>query len=420
MTDSRIRIDADLLIPGRSEPMPAASVILEDGRISYVGRTADAPTAPTIVRVPAVMPGIWDCHNHYFGMPVPNIEKLMSSRPAVLVARSVRDLAAELNAGITSVREVGGYGVDLRIAIDEGAIVGPTIYGASRPLSMTGGHGDIHPFPLETVDEVAASIPFVTFCDGVDACLRGVRLQLRAGARIIKVHASGGVLSEIDDPLHQQLSELELRTIVEEAARSEVSVAAHCHGKAGMLAALRAGVRTIEHGTYLDDEIAELMLEKDAVLVPTRFVVERLLGMKATLAPYSYEKAIVVAGKHEAAIQTAIKAGVKIATGTDLFVSGSMHGQNSLEIHHLIDLGMSPLGAIEAGTANAPLTLGKQAPKSGRLEVGFDADVIALNANPLEDLSIWGAAARVTHVWKGGRPFKQPVAAAAASVAAAS
>nr|MBA2338028.1 amidohydrolase family protein [Acidimicrobiia bacterium] len=179
----------------------------------------------------------------------------------------------------------------------------------------------------------------------------------------------------------------------------------HCHGKPGIMAALRNGVHTIEHGTYLDDEAADLMRERGAVLVPTRFVVEWLQDKADTLPAYAYRKATAIAERHAMAMKIAVAAGVTIAMGTDIFVGGE-YGMNSAEIRYLVDAGLTPLQAIEAATANGPLTLGPQAPQSGRLEVGHDADVIALDANPLDDLTVWGDPTRVTHVWKAGRAVK--------------
>jgi len=271
-------------------------------------------------------------------------------------------------------------------------------------LSTTGGHGDIHNVPLDMVNHIDG---FGTLCDGVPDCLRAVRLNLRRNARVIKVCASGGVMSEVDHPIHQQFSDEELRAIVDEATRAERVVAAHCHGKPGIMAALHAGAKTIEHGTFLDEEAADLMAEKNAVLVPTRWIVNTLLTMEDALPPYAYRKILLVADAHAQAMKIAVAAGVTIAMGTDMFISGAIHGRNSAEIPLLVDAGLSPLEAIEAATANGPLTLGPQAPESGQLREGFDADVIAVDFNPLDEAALWGNPERITHVWKGGTPEKQ-------------
>jgi len=334
---------------------------------------------------------------------------MATSDPAVLVARATADVAATLDGGITSVREMGGVGLSLSTVVAEGTIRGPNIYGAGSILSTTGGHGDIHGLPLDYVTSLGhRGFVFSELCDGVPGCLKAVRKQLRRGAQVIKICASGGVMSEIDHPIHQQFSHEELVAIVEEAARADRVVAAHCHGKPGIDAALRAGVKTIEHGSYLDEESAEMMREAGAILVPTRFVVAALLEIEEQLPAYAYRKAVMIADHHAQAMKIAIAAGVTIAMGTDIFVSGPMYGKNSLEVRHLIDAGMTPLEAIEAATANGPLTLGPLAPRSGQLREGYDADVIAFDTNPIEDLSVWGDPGRVTHIWKAGEPVKAP------------
>ena len=310
---------------------------------------------------------------------------------------------------MTSVREVGGLGLYLRVAIEEGVIPGPRLYPAGGVLSTTGGHADVHAMPVDWV-MAPHSAGFGVLCDGVAECLKAVRMQLRGGAVVIKVCASGGVMSEVDDPTHQQFSDEELTAIVEEAARAERIVAAHCHGKAGIMAAIRAGVGSIEHGSYLDAEAAEAMHDAGIVLVPTRFIIEAALGMEKDLPPYAYRKMVSVADHHQQALKTAIATGLTIATGTDIFISGPMYAQASLEVRHLVDAGMTPLEAVEAATANGPLTLGPQAPRSGQLRAGYDADVIAFDADPLADLTVWGDPVRVTHVWKAGVQVKGPSA----------
>ena len=404
------RITADTLIPGKGAPIPHGTVVLDGDNIVYAGPTAAAPPASpedTSTAVPAVMPGMWETHGHFIGSPIPDLERIASSDPGTLVARATADAAATLNGGITSVREMGGVGLAIKPVIDDGTILGPTIYGAGSILSTTGGHADIHGLPLDFVHSLAGrGFSLGELADGVPEVLRAVRKQLRRGAHVIKICVSGGVLSEIDHPIHQQFSHDELVAVVEEAARAERYVGAHCHGDPGIVAALRAGVKTIEHGSYLTEESAQMMIDADAILVPTRFVVAALLGMEDVLPAYAYRKGVMIGERHQMALKIAVAAGVKIAMGTDIFVSGPMYGQNSLEVKHLIDAGMTPLDAIEAATATGPLTLGPQAPKSGQLREGFDADVIAFDVNPIDDLSVWGDPDRVTHIWKAGKLVK--------------
>jgi imidazolonepropionase-like amidohydrolase len=404
-----IRIVADILIPGRGDPIESGTVVLEQGVVSFAGPTAEAPPAgpdDEVHEAPVVMPGLWDCHTHFVGMSAPNLEFLASAEVVALAARAVDDAAAMLDGGVTSVRDVGGLGLQLAPVVEEGRMRGPRIHAAGRILSTTGGHGDIHSLPLDFVHEVACKSGFSILCDGVPEVLKAVRTNLRSNAKLIKICASGGVMSEIDHPMHQQFSDEELAAIVQEAGRSERIVAAHCHGKAGIMAALRAGCRTIEHGSFLDEEAADLMVATGAMLVPTRFVVESLLGQADLLPRYAYEKGMMVADAHEQAMKIAVAKGVRIAAGCDIFVSGQMYGSSSMEIVHLINAGLTDLEAIEAATANGPDTLGPQAPHTGQLAVGYDADVITLDTNPLDDRSVWGAADRVTGVWQRGNRAK--------------
>jgi imidazolonepropionase-like amidohydrolase len=240
--------------------------------------------------------------------------------------------------------------------------------------------------------------------------LRAAREQLRRNARLIKVCASGGVLSEVDDPIHQQFTVAELRAIVEVAAMAERPVAAHCHGKPGIMAALEAGVLTIEHGTYLDDECCDAMTESGAILVPTRTIIEDMLASSDTVPDYAMTKLRAVADVHAEAVGRALERGVTIAMGTDIAMTGldvpNSWGRNGSELVHLVALGMTPLQAIEAATATGPATLGVQAPRSGMLEAGYDADVITLDADPVADISVLAKPAHVTAVWTGGRQVK--------------
>jgi imidazolonepropionase-like amidohydrolase len=402
-------IIADILIPGRGDPIESGTVVLDHGVVDYAGPSAGAPAAGTddeVHEAATVMPGLWDCHTHFVGISQPNVELMASSQVVALAARAVDDAAAMLDGGVTSVRDVGGLGLQLAPVVEEGRLRGPRIHAAGRILSTTGGHGDIHSLPLDFVHEISCKSGFSILCDGVPEVLKAVRTNLRSNAKLIKICASGGVMSEIDHPMHQQFSDEELAAIVQEAGRAERIVAAHCHGKAGIMAALRAGCRTIEHGSFLDEEAADLMVEMGAMLVPTRFVVESLLGQIDALPRYAYEKGQMVAGAHEQAMKIAVAKGVKIAAGCDIFVSGQMYGSSSKEIVYLINAGMTDLEAIDAATANGPDTLGPQAPNTGQLAVGYDADVITLDANPLDDRSVWGDADRVTGVWQRGTRAK--------------
>ena len=405
-----IRIDARRLIPGRGEPLADASVVLEDGKISYVGLSADAPDADQEIKTDTVMPGLWECHGHFLGLLTANFDELSGLRPQMAAMRVTHDARNVLEAGFTTVREMGGYGTFLGRTIDEGWGVGPNVYASGAMLSQTGGHGDFHGAPLHLArDLVERHWGEDNICDGPDECRAAVRRMLRLGAKVIKIHASGGVMSELDDPILPQFSKGELEAIVDEATRMGRLVGAHCHGSRGIIAALEAGVKTIEHGTYLNEEAADLMVEMDATLVPTRFIVEFLMaeGEKKGMPEYARRKGEEAAKKHSEAVSLAIEKGVRIALGTDIWATG-MWGRNAEELALMVKDGMTNLQAIEAATANGPATLGPQAPKSGQLIEGYDADVICVSGDPSQSVRVLEDSENITHVFKGGKAFKQP------------
>ena len=406
------RINAGLLIPGRGEPVRDATVLVDGSRISYAGPAASAPASPGAVTRSAatVLPGLWDCHGHFMGMRVVDLARLAQEPTALRAARSARDLTNTLNAGFTSVREVGGLGIYLAQAVREGLLDGPSVYAAGAVLSTTGGHGDLHCYPLSWVEDFGQHDGTFRLADGTSECMRAVREQLRRGAAVIKVCASGGVLSEVDHPVHQQFTDTELRTIVEVAGLADRVVAAHCHGKPGIMAALRAGVATIEHGTYLDEEACDAMRETGTILVPTRTIIENILADLSKVPPYAAAKLTALADTHADMVRMAIERGVTIALGTDLGLTGmdlpGSWGTNASELGYMVALGMTPLQAIEAGTATAPRTLGPQAPRSGLLAEGYDADLITVDGDPLADISVLENPDRITAVWVGGRQVK--------------
>jgi imidazolonepropionase-like amidohydrolase len=407
------RIEADLLIPGSGEPVPAGVVVIDGATISYAGPASAAPP-PTpdapVWRAAAVMPGMWDCHGHFMGVRTLDLGQLPLEPTPLRSARCARDLRNALDAGITSVREVGGLGIYLARAVAEGVLDGPRIYAAGAILSTTGGHADLHSYPLAWINDLGHHNAEFRLADGPDDCVRAVREQLRKNAKVIKVCASGGVLSEIDDPIHQQFTGPELRSIVEVAGMADRVVAAHCHGKPGIMAAVEAGVRTVEHGTYLDDEACQAMRETGTILVPTRTIVEDILSHLDEAADYAAAKLVTIADRHAEAITRAIEQGVTVAMGTDIALTGkdrpNSWGNNGIEVVHLVKLGLTPLQAIEAATATGPATLGPQAPRSGKLEAGYDADLITLSANPVADISVLADPEQITGVWTAGRRVK--------------
>lgn len=423
-TDGAHLINAKLLIPGRGEPIHNGCVVIKKGKIVSVSTQSDiSPDFKGLpsTDVPVLMPGLWDCHLHLVGMNSLDVSQTMIGHAALAGARIARSLHDILMSGYTSMREPGGYGCEIAPAVIEGTIVGPNIYSAAAVLSQTAGHGDQFKFPAGMVwqkttvksygGEPGAGYSPFAIADGIDEVRKAVRLQIRRGAKLIKVCASGGVLSRDDDPEDQEFSDEELKVIVEEAARSKRIVAAHVHGKAGILAALRAGCKTIEHGTYMDDECLALAKEKGVIYVPTRTISALGVDHPELMSPESYKKMLQVSKHHEHAMKLAIKSGITMATGSDIGMSAPVghplvHGNSGGEPMYLVKAGMTPLQAIEAATANGPLTLGPQAPLSGMIKEKYDADLIALNHSPLDDISLLKEPKNITHVWKGGKLFK--------------
>ncbi|KAK8052072.1 hypothetical protein PG993_003457 [Apiospora rasikravindrae] len=418
---TRFGIRGDLLIPGRGQPIKNGAVVVEDATIEWVGDFSNLPAKYDAVKfhhVKVLMPGLWDCHVHFGGHGLAfstlNVSSsFLPGAPTLAGAVTVADLRRTLDAGFTSVRELMGYAGYLWPGIRDGYLVGPNVYSSLAALSITGGHGDDHELPLCAVKQFGEAGGASYLCDGVDECTKAVRTIIRRGARCIKVCSSGGVLSLNDDPEDRQFSDDELKAIVDETERSGRAVAAHAIGKAGIMAALRAGIKSIEHGCYLDEEVAALMKEKGATLVATRHIQESLL-----LDPSGFPEPVVKKIKKIVPLtrknyDLAIQQGVKIALGTDTWNSNPehrvAHGKNAMELTYAVKAGMTPLQAIAAMTANAPEVLGRLAPKSGQLKAGYDADLIGVAGNPLDDLAFLTDPNNVTHVWKGGKLYKSPV-----------
>eukprot|EP01084_Bolivina_argentea_P157414 274320_1 len=419
------RISADLIIPGTGSPIRNGIIIIKDNIISYVGSATSAPNIdcdPQLIKcikVPIIMPGLWDCHVHFLGITkiAASLHKgdqtdIIATTPAAIaVGRSMKQLQTAINFGITSVREVGGYGLYLKQLINEGSIIGPNIYSAGKMLSITGGHGDFHKFPLSFMCQLCSTDNITNLVDGTSECLKAVRTNVRNGADIIKIHATGGVMSVNDALDSRQFSDEEIKTIVSEAARSGKIVAAHCHGREGIKACVENGVYTIEHGTCLDDALAKKMKEKNIILVPTRFIAEyfnlamKRMGNENNLNEKSKKKAISSIERSRRSLKIALKYDVKIAMGTDMFVDN--WGENAKELEYYVDAGMSELEAVETATCNGPLTLGKYMNvKSGQIKEGYDADIIALKYNPLDNIKVLQKSKNILMVWKGGKIVK--------------
>jgi imidazolonepropionase-like amidohydrolase len=360
-----------------------------------------------------VMPGLIDSHTHITGELGPDAIVEAVTRGAVDAAvRSTAYARRTLEAGFTTIRDLGSGGgadVALKRAISEGVVPGPRMWTARNTLSITGGHGD-----QGGLRHDLGKTP--TFEDGIvdspEEAAKAVRYQHKYGADLIKFTATAGVLSINDAADFQQFSDAEMRSIVETARLLGIKVAAHAHGKRGMEAAIRAGVDSIEHGTYLDDETIALFKKHGTYLVPTVLAgktVEELSKKPGALHPSVQVKAARIGPLMQAAFGRASKAGVKIAFGTDSGVSA--HGENAREFGYMVEAGMPAIEAILSATRNAADLLGAS-DRIGSIQAGRYADVIAVDGNPLQAID---EMRRVRFVMKGGVVHKRDTAVATGS-----
>lgn len=418
------RVEAKVLIPGIGEPVPDGVVIFNDrNQILYAGARNAAPVlhANATFKVAAVMPGLWDCHTHFAG-PMKldgepfKIDGVLSSAPFpmnyVRFHDAVLELKDALMMGITSVRELGGPdGQPLHELLRTRSIEGPNFHFSGRAIGMTSGHTDEQTLPLQVfkwMDENRLTTG--ALCDGVAECLKRVRENLRMQADVIKVMTSGGVLSEFDQPTDAQFSLEEVQAMTSEARRARRGVAAHAHSTGGIETAILGGVTSIEHGTYMTPGQADEIKRRGMIYTPTATIVQQLFNgtvKPASLDDNQWRKGLATLAQHSITIKMAIAKGVTIVAGTDCPNGCADVGQ---EVNFLNMFGMTPLQAIRAATGDAPRCLGDfgLAPLSGRLEVDYEADIIALDTSPLEDLKALTRKDSITHVWKAGQLVKAP------------
>mgnify|MGYP001637456021 FL=1 len=352
-----------------------------------------------------VLPGLIDSHVHLGSEQSPNsrLDRVTMSNAdqAMVGARHAR---RTLNAGFTTVADLGGANESifaLRDAVRRGDVPGPRIIAAGSPVSVHGGHGDANGYREDILHVMSNE----SVCSGAEDCRRAVRTQVRAGADIIKITATGGVLSNTAAGLNQQFTQDELASIVEVAHRMGRQVTAHAHGVDGINAFLQAGGDSIEHGTYLDDESMRLFKANGAWLVPTLlagdFVARVASSPDNFFTPAQTAKALEAGPKMLDMAARAHRGGVRIAFGTDSGVSA--HGDNAQEFALLVRAGLTPLEAIQSATVGAAEHL-KISGEAGRIAPGMPADLIAVTGDPLTDVT---ELERVRFVMKSGQVFRQ-------------
>ncbi len=393
-----------LAVPGKA-PKTKQTIIIHDGKIVGIeGGYIDDDEATIIdMSDKFVMPGMIDSHVHLRMEWNPNIRLDGVTRESGDVAYDAAVNARKtLMAGFTAVQDVGGPKeiFALRRAINAGKMPGPHIKASGPAVSVTGGHGDAHGY-LEAITDMFKS---KTICDGPNDCRRATRAAIKGGADVIKITATGGVLSNTNAGTAQQFFDDELEAIVDAASSMGRKVTAHAHGKDGIESALKAGVSSIEHGTYLDAGTAKLFVKHDATLVPTVIAGMTVVDWAENhdfLPPASAKKALEVGPQMQEMLTIAYENGVNIAFGTDTGVSP--HGTNAQEFKYMIKAGMSEMEAITSATVIAAEHIG-MGDQIGTLEKGKQADIIAVDGNPLDDIE---ELMDVDFVMKGGIVYKE-------------
>jgi len=386
--------------------VPDRVIVVEGERIKAVGSSSEVAIPPGAAVIDlagaTVLPGLIDAHTH-LGSRADRYDEInkFKDTPNHGAFAAVLNARKTLEAGFTTVRDVGSrpfLAVDLRDAIDEGFLVGPRVVASGPGISITGGHGDLNRFAPQVRVSMFPEERDYKIADGIDQVRHVVRAQLKHGVDVIKVNASGGVLSRGDAPGAPQYSVEELRVLVEEAHAGGRKVAAHAHGAQGIKNAVFAGVDSIEHGSLIDDDGIRLMIERGTWLVADIYNDDYLLGkaIEFHLPEEMIAKEKAIGQLQRDNFARAVKAGVRVAFGTDAGVYP--HGDNGKQFYYMVKYGLTPAHAIRSATSDAAELLGR-ADKVGRVAPGLYADLIAVKDDPLADIQ---ALEKVGFVMKGG------------------
>jgi imidazolonepropionase-like amidohydrolase len=387
------------VIVGTGEVIEKGSVTIDGNMITFVGPTKRSRPSKKDkvfdIFGKSVLPGLIDAHVHLCldGSPDPMASVSKDSTPQ-LTLKAAHHAHQTLEAGVTTIRDMGGRDyVDLAIrdGIESGLLQGPRMICSGRLVCMTGGHG----------------WQFGREASGVDGVREAVREQLKMGVNFIKLIATGGVMTKGVDPGATQFTLEELMAGVEEAKKAGRRTATHAQGTEGIKNSLRAGVNSIEHGFFLDDEAIELMLEMNAYLVPTLNAPYQIIrgGVKGGVPRYAVEKSKAVMKSHFQSVRRAYKSKIPIAMGTDAGTPFNCHGENLKEMELLVKAGMTPMEAIVATTQTASEVLGLEK-KIGTLEKGKLADLIVVDGNPLDDISLLQKKDKILAIMKEGQFYK--------------
>jgi imidazolonepropionase-like amidohydrolase len=399
-------IRAARLIIGDGTQVEAPVVVITGDRITAVGPAAQVrvPSGAKVIDLAeyTLMPGFFDMHTHITSIDNDGGDLAVLKETAAHGAiYALINAKKTLDAGFTTIREAGStdyVDVVVRDAVDRGLIPGPRIHASGPSLGSTGGHADVNGWsPNIAIPGTGAIV------DGPDAIRHQVRKNVKYGADHIKFVATGGILSVGDAVNAPQYGDDEMKALVDEAHRLGRKVMAHAHGGAGLLAAVNAGVQSIEHGSLVDDAAIAAMKTRGTYLVPTLIILEEIVrdGAKKGVPPNSIAKASAIAVERRTRLRHAYQSGVKFALGTD--ATSDIHGRNGEEFKYMVDiLGATPMEAITIGTMNSATLLGVEQ-EYGSVTVGKVADLVAVQGNPLTDVSL---LAHVQFVMKGGVVYK--------------
>ena len=404
-------LKAARLFDGKSDSLTVPGiVVVQNGKISGVGAGANVPEGAEVIDLgdATLLPGFIDAHTH-LTMPYSEdhdrseLNRLEETIPQMAIESTVT-ARVTLMAGFTTVRDVGAehyLDVGLKNAINRGVVPGPRMLVSVHAIGATGGHCDNNGYREGATGTETG--PAQGIVNGADQARQAVRLAHKYGATVIKTCATGGVLSSVDLVDAPQLTQAELDALVDEAHASKLKTAAHAHGAEGAKRAIRAGIDSIEHGSFLDDEALDMMKAKGTYFVPTLMAAQGLrerIASGGKLPPEIKEKAERAMKAVPETFKKAVAKGVKIGLGTDAAVYP--HGRNAEEFHQMVDLGMKPIAALKAGTSADADLLGL-ADKIGTLESGKLADVVAVPGNPVENIR---QTEHVFFVMKDGTIFK--------------
>ncbi|MCK5362576.1 MAG: amidohydrolase family protein [Gammaproteobacteria bacterium] len=367
------------IVDGIGGTLTQHGVLVEGARIARVAPITEFEgyqgEEVTLDEASTLLPGLIDCHVHLcFDAESNPGEATEKMRPGAIAVRALANAQRSLSGGITAIRDCGGKDYlefAARDACNRGQFQGPTIRASGRMICMTGGHGN----------------RFGRVADGIEDVVKAVREQVHAGSDLVKIMATGGVMTPGVDPEDAHYSAEEMAAGIAEGHRFHKPCASHAQGTEGILNAVRGGIDSIEHGIFLSDKCIEEMLERRTYLVPTLSALKNILAAGDQGIPeYVLEKATRVSETHQRSIKTFYEAGGRIAMGTDAGTPFNHHGENAQELRYMVDVGISPMDAITFSTANAADLMRLE--KTGRIQEGAVADLLVVQGNPLEDIDV--------------------------------